>query len=318
MSSARRRAWAARGVEVLEGRALLSAGGRGLHARGGDLGGVYQNIAYENVGGRVERLDVYVPSGPVPAGGRPTLLAIHGGGWRKFDKSDYGPEIAGQFERAGFVVVAIDYQLSAPGRPSWPANIADVRAASLWTHQHAAGFGIDPSRIAAIGESAGGHLATLLGVDPNGTPPGTPSVQSPAADPTNTASISAVIDFYGPSDLFALAGQSYVGGLAAAQFLAGPPQAQSASYADASPVDHVTSGSAPVLMLHGTADTIVPIDQSRELAAALSAAGVPNRLIAVAGAAHGFEFDPSGRKLVPEMLAFLDAAWNHEGVNSSS
>jgi acetyl esterase/lipase len=290
------------GFEVLEGRALLSAGGRAA-----GHGGVFFNLPYENVGGRVERLDVDVPAGPVPSGGRPALLAIHGGGWRKFDKVEYGSKIAGQFGRAGYVVVAMNYALSAPGRPSWPANINDVRAASLWVHQHAAEFGINPRRVAAIGESAGGHLATLLGLDPGDTPSGAP------ADPTNTARVAAVIDFYGPTDLTALVGQSVVGGPVAKQFLGGTPEQVPASYRDASPVAHVTGAAPPVLMLHGTADTVVPLAQAQELASALTAAGVPNRLVAVPGASHGFEFAPSGRKLRPEMLAFLDTAWNDKG-----
>jgi acetyl esterase/lipase len=279
-------------LEILEGRALLSAG----------KGSVLLNLPYENVAGRVERLDVYIPPGPTPPGGRPALLAIHGGGWRKNSKDDYGPEVAAQFVPAGYVVVAINYELSTPRRPSWPANLNDVRAASLWVHEHAAQFGINPNEIAAIGESAGGHLATMLGLDPGVT----------SANPTRSASVAAVIDFYGPANLTTLVGESVVGGRAAEEFLGGTPQQVPQRYEQASPVDQVKPGAPPILILQGTDDTIVPLSQSQELAATLTASGDPNRLVAVPGELHGFEFDPIGQKLLPEMLAFLDASWNDE------
>src|SRR4051812_14445343 len=135
-------------VERLEGRSLLAtlAGhlsaavhsasaevGSGSHraAAGGTL--VLRNIAYEDLGGRQEQLDVYVPGGTPPAAGWPVLMAIHGGGWRKYFKGDYGPQIAAMFTPKGIAVVAMNYQLSAPGASSWPANFEDVRNSVCWT-----------------------------------------------------------------------------------------------------------------------------------------------------------------------------------------
>jgi acetyl esterase/lipase len=80
-------------------------------------------------------------------------------------------------------------------------------------------------------------------------------------------------------------------------------------YVDASPVDHVTAASPPMLILQGTADTLIPPDQPAALASALTGAGVAHRVIDVAGAPHGFEFQPSGRKLLPVILAFLKGVW---------
>ncbi len=111
------------------------------------------NIVYRESGGRRPRLDVYVPTTASPTAGWPVLLAIHGGGWRGGDRSDYGRALA-PLARQGYAVVAIDYRLSRPGSPSWPENLDDVRAARRWIDAHASEFGFDRRRVAAIGASA--------------------------------------------------------------------------------------------------------------------------------------------------------------------
>jgi acetyl esterase/lipase len=322
--AARRRSWS---VERLEGRTLLSAAASHVHIdsyvhalghrRGHDRGRLAgeppareaANLVYENVGGRQELLDVYWPQGTPPPGGWPVLLAIHGGGWRNFGKDDYGPKIAAEFNPHGIAVVAMNYQLSARGVPSWPANFEDVRNAVRWTRSNAPAFGLDPTRFAAIGESAGGHLAALLGTNPDGpvTAGGDPAAGD--AFPGVSARIQGVVDFYGPTNLAALDAESPLAGLAIEQFLGGKPGQVPQSYADASPVTHVTGASPAMLILQGTADDLITADQPRALAAALSAVGVANRVIEVPGAPHGFEFQPSGQKLDPAVLAFLHSVW---------
>jgi acetyl esterase/lipase len=263
----------------------------------------------EDVGGRQETLNLYLPGGARPPGGWPVLFAIHGGGWRKFDKDEYGSQVAPMFTRQGIAVVAMNYELSAPGAPSWPANFEDVRNAVRWARVNAGQFGLDPTRFAAIGESAGGHLAALLGTNPDGpvTAGGNPAAGD-AFGPVS-ARVQAVVDFYGPTSLAALDAESPAAGFAIEQFLGGTPGQVPQSYAYASPVDHVTPESPPMLILQGTADTLITPDQPRLLAQALSNAGVENRVIEVPGAPHGFEFQPSGRKLLPQIVAFLHAVW---------
>src|SRR4029077_3840618 len=77
-----------------------------------------RNVSYPTSAGPGERLDVYLPESPIPPGGGPVLIAIHGGGWRRFNKSGYGARIASAFVPHGYVVVAPNYDLSAPGRSS--------------------------------------------------------------------------------------------------------------------------------------------------------------------------------------------------------
>jgi acetyl esterase/lipase len=252
------------------------------------------NVTFPTVDGQFEQLDVYMPSGPAPVGGFPVMVAIHGGGWRRFDKTGFGERIASAFVSQGYVVVAPNYVLSTPTQPSWPVNFEDVEAAVIWVRNDAASLDINPDRVTAIGESAGANLAALLGVysqDPNGA-------VSPAA-------VDSVIALSTPTDLARLYAQSPLAGLAVKQFLGGTPAQLPASYAAASPIDHIAPGDPPMLLVHGRQDPLIPMSQSKAMAAALTAAGVPHRLILVNGG-HDLDFPGHYAKLIPQMLAFLD------------
>ncbi len=256
----------------------------------------YTDIVYRRTGARSERLDVYVPTAPAPPGGRPAVLAIHGGGWRGGNKDSYG-RMAARLSRHGYVVVAVNYTLSRPGAPSWPANLDDVREAVRWVRRHAGAYGIDPDRIAALGASAGGHLAVLLGTDPA---------------PDRAARVQAVVDFYGPTDLPTLVQSRPPTAEPIALLLGGALNKWPDRYEAASPLRHVSHDDPPMLIIHGSDDALVPLDQSRALASALQRAGVPNRLMVVEHARHGFDFRINDRyDLLPDILDFLVKAWNN-------
>ena len=217
------------------------------------------------------------------------IVAIHGGGWRRYNKQEYGPRVASAFVPNGYVVVAPNYLLSARNRPSWPINFQDVQSAVLWVKTNASRYGIDPTRVVAMGESAGANLANLLGTE---------SGAAAAAPGTGqSASVQAVVSFSSPTDLAALKAKSPQAGRAVAQFLGGSPTAVPQLYAAASPVDHVGPDSAPTLLIHGGSDPLVPVAQSIELANALTSAGVRNRLIVLPGAGHDLNF-PSARQRI--------------------
>jgi acetyl esterase/lipase len=267
-----------------------------------DSGVVYKNITYPTQAGPAQQLDVYTPREPAPAGGWPVIVAIHGGGWRRYSKQEYGPRIASAFVPAGYVVVAPNYLLSRPGRPSWPVNLGDVRSAVVWVKANAAAYGIDPNRVVAMGESAGANLANLLGTE-SGT--------------NRPAAVQAVVSFSSPTDLTSLLSESPQAGRAAAQLLGGLPTSLPQLYAAASPVDQAGPGSAPTLLIHGGDDPLVPVSQSIELAGALTAAGVPNRLIILPGAGHDLNYPintPSD--LTTQILEFLAATWNDKGSHN--
>jgi acetyl esterase/lipase len=259
---------------------------------------VLRNLAFPTVDGGSERLDVYLPSDPGPPGGRPVLVAVHGGGWRRLDKTGYGERIASAFVPAGYVVVAPNYKLSAPHRSSWPVNLEDVQAAVLWVRANAAMLGADPGKIAVIGESAGANLAALVGTS------------SPAARSAGSnALVEAVIAFSTPTDLAQLEGESPLAGLAVNQFIGGTPADQPASYIAASPIDQVSSDDPPMFLVQGREDPLIPPSQSEEMASALTAAGVRNQLVLVTGG-HNLDFPIHYAKLIPDILEFLDATWN--------
>lgn len=291
-------------VSELEHRALPSSPGR--IAIGVNRAVERANVIYPTPSGQRERLNVYEPRGQAPAGGRPVIVAIHGGGWRRYDKDGYGSRIAAAFVPHGYVVVAPNYPLSAPRRPSWPQNLDDLRAVVAWVRSHANGLGIDSDRVVAMGESAGGNLAELLGTAP--APAGTAAVST---------AVDAVVAFSAPANLKALYAVSPWAGRAAAQFLGGSPRRVPANYAAASPVNHVAPGDPPMFLVHGREDSLVPAGQSRQMAAALSAAGVRNQLVLVRGD-HDLDFPAQYADLTRRVLEFLSATWKDVGSPSGS
>jgi acetyl esterase/lipase len=261
---------------------------------------VLHNVSFPTVDGRFEELDVYLPASEAPPGGRPVLVAIHGGGWRQFDKTEYGRRIASAFVARGYVVVAPNYELSAPGSPSWPVNLEDVQAAVRWVRVNAGTLGVDPNEIAAIGESAGANLAALLGTY-------SPLAQSRVVGVS--AAVDAVIAFSTPTDLRSLYSESPAAGVAVAQFLGGSPQQVPDNYTAASPVDELSPLDPPMLLVQGLQDPLIPPSQATELAMALTADGVRNHLYFVDGG-HALDFPVHYSNLVPKILEFLDTTWN--------
>jgi acetyl esterase/lipase len=223
-------------------------------------------------------LDLYLPARPEPA---PLVVFMHGGGWLRGDRSMVSPRFAswqpGPLARLaadGFAVASVDYRLSGEAR--FPAQLEDVAAAVDWLAGHAAEYRFDAGRIVLWGESAGAHLAALLGLRPAG------------------ARVRGVVDWYGPADLTALDEQVGAAGAltddpldSREARLLGAPVAQVPELARAaSPVSHVRADAPPFLIAHGTADRMVPFAQSEALAAALAAAGADVRFEAVDGADH--------------------------------
>ena len=227
---------------------------------------------------RKERLDLYLQHGRDLKVRQPGVLFIHGGGFTAGDKAEYrSASVSADLARAGFVVVSCNYVLGAKDKPGvWPRNIADCRAAVRWMRDNADALGLDPQRIAVAGGSAGGYLALMVGLSDDRTGPG--------GDPQakTSAKVSAVIDMYGVIN-FSKHGTGSVPGLSAAEQAAYLPENQ------CDPKD------PPVLILHGTADTTVALEQSELMAAALAKAGVDHELVVVEAAPHTFDLHPRGK-----------------------
>jgi acetyl esterase/lipase len=271
---------------------------------------VLKNRVYRTDGAYVGRLDVYLPSPaastPDDHARRPAVLAIHGGSWIGGSKEEYGPQVV-RLASAGYVVFAADYRLARPGHPSWPMALDDLRAAVRWIRSRAADYGIDPERIVAFGTSAGGHLASLLGTFP------------PKAESGQISSrVQAVVSLYAPSDLVALLEERNLPNDPVMQ-LAGVRQPKGlAQLREASPLAHVTGDDAPMLLIHGTEDRWVPLEQSRKMGDELARAGVKHRLLIMPDERHGFELEvgvPRKYDLLPDILAFLENVWQGQSRN---
>jgi acetyl esterase/lipase len=121
-------------------------------------------VAY-GTAGDAQTLDIYRTNAPAPAR---LVVFVHGGGWTKGDKAG-GWKIARVLTAQGYVVASINYRLLDPAAPNQAAladAATDVAAATAFLLRHAADYGIDPSRYALMGHSAGGHLVALVGTDP--------------------------------------------------------------------------------------------------------------------------------------------------------
>lgn len=198
----------------------------------------------------------------------PAIVFIHGGGWVYGDKTGYG-YYARKYARAGISSIAINYRLAREGEPStqWPAQLQDVQAAVRWVRANAHKFGIDPDRICAMGDSAGGHLALFLGSVENSTPGDRSHLYS-----GYSPKVRCVVDMFGPTDFtkasFLKAIDRHV--LFGGKSYALAPQL----YEDASPVLKVNPRSSRTFIIQGLNDQIVPTEQALLMKEALQRNGV--------------------------------------------
>jgi acetyl esterase/lipase len=218
----------------------------------------------------------------------PALVMIHGGGWQGLDK-DYITWLAKEGARRGYVVFNINYRLAQQAK--YPAAVEDCQAAVRWVRAHAKLYGVDPARVGVFGESAGGHLACMMGLlDSRDTK--MPDVSSRA---------TCVVDFYGVADLTPAAlPEKYTGRqqfVAACENFIGKKHSEAPEvFAEASPINHVTKEACPFLAIHGDADPLVPYEQSVEFVEKLKHVGVEAALHTVEGGKHGPSFgDVAGK-----------------------
>lgn len=235
---------------------------------------VESDVEYGRVGSRSLKLDLYRPR--VLRKAVPAILLIHGGAWKSGDRSVYRPYCIKLAQR-GYVAATASYRLS--GEAPYPAAVQDVKCAVRWLRANAARLHIDPDQIAAMGGSAGGHLAMMLGYSP-----GVAELEGDGGNAGVSSRIQAVINFYGPTDLTTPFARSQG---VVVSFMGGKKYDEAqAPYRQASPLTHLTKDAPPTLILHGTIDDIVPIDQADALAARLNTLGAPYEYVRLEGWPH--------------------------------
>lgn len=260
---------------------------------------VVRDATYAVMNGQPQRLDLARPRG---GGSHPLVVLIHGGGWSGGDKSSYHSAML-LLAAQGYAAASVNYRLAAAPRNVFPAAVEDVRCAVRWLRSHAGVYGIDPSRIAAMGSSAGAHLASMLGTaaEVEGLDGACPLREvSPA--------VSAVVAISGPHDIRAADALDPSQRWMTENFLGMAPEADPVRALLASPAVHAHAGAPPFLLIHGTADDVVPIRQSRWMRDTLRAAGVPATLVELPGVGHSYpEFSEEARFRVSTCttLAFL-------------
>lgn len=233
------------------------------------------------------KMDLILPKNRIVHSACPTIVWICGGAYRVVNRSVWLPEMM-RFARAGYVVASIEYRTS--NEAIFPAQLIDVKSAVRFLRAHAKEYCVDPGNIFALGESAGGTMASLLGVTGN-------QKELDQGDHLDqTSAVQGVVDYYGVVDLsdasaekdrkLAAANQSNdVPYFAFEEFLGvgyGKAEADKASA-----IQYVSEETPPFMILHGTEDAVVSMAQSEKLYNTLQKAGIPCEIAVVEGAAHG-------------------------------
>lgn len=266
------------------------------------------NVTYATVDGEKLQLDLALPATPGP---HPCVVCLHGGAWRMGSRRDLsrpgswadcgfpGKSLLEVLADRGFAAASVSYRL-AP-RSKFPAQIQDARTAVRYLRTNADKLGIDPARIGAMGFSAGGHLASLLG-----TADDTVTAFDTDLYPGQSNRVACVVDFFGPSDLSLYGATPGVEKVYFVPLLGGPLAEKPELYRRASPIDYVTKDDPPFLIVHGTADVIVPMIHSERLHDKLVKAGVKAELLAVKGKGHGWFGEPA-METTESAIKFLNA-----------
>lgn len=260
---------------------------------------IEKDVVYGTVGDLKLLADVYSPAEKSEAP-RPVVLLIHGGGWRGGNKTA-GAEVAlgRALAEQGFVAVSISYRLVKKGSDGalenqWPAAIDDCRQAVRWIRENAEKLHVDATKIGAAGDSAGGHLVSLLG-----------TTDVAKAGETSTR-VQAVVNIYGPGDLtkdwtkYDIKANVAVQGMIDDFLGKGNVENQKA----ASPTLHVDDKSANFLILQGAQDQLVPPSQVEALNETLLNAGCQSELVIYENDGHGFGPATALRALVRAVAFF--------------
>ncbi len=251
-----------------------------------------ENLPYDTRYGDSTKLDLYLPN---ESGPQPTIMLIHGGAWRWGDKRHFD-NAARRFARSGYVAASINYRLVPEG--AFPNAPRDTACALAFLQKNADQYGIDPKRIAVMGYSAGGHLASLLGVayDEDSI--------APDCDSGRPERPAAVIPGAGAHDLRERADAKWI-----QEFMGGTLEELPDEYAEASPIAQIDPGEPPFLLVSGGGDWIGAEGQARWMRDALRAVGTEADELRLAGGGHLLQPGADPGELQLEVLLETPEAW---------
>jgi alpha-L-fucosidase 2 len=245
-------------------------------------GEVLENIEYGRAGDFSLRMDAHIPNGVGPF---PAAIIVHGGGWVRGDRRMGVEPLFKPLSDGGFAWFSISYRLvndvTGSIARAFPTSlflggaVQDVRQAIAHVKAHARDYKTDPNRIVLIGESAGAQLASMAALKPDAN-----------------GAVVAVVALYGPSDLVALAKTVRQIPDSLRRAVASTPWVGLllAGLRNQSPINYVHKDIPPFLLIHGTADTLVPFDQSVQMCRKVLEAGAFCELYPVQGAGHGIRW----------------------------
>jgi acetyl esterase/lipase len=274
----------------------------------GDVIGI-PDVTYATLPGfRPLTLDLYLPPASLrtPRHGFPLVVHLHGGGWTAGHARHAGafanfPAVLASLAAQGHVVASVNYRLAHEAR--FPAAVIDIKTAIRWLRSKAAEYHMDPARAVVWGGSAGGQLAGLVSVTcgvrafdraVSGSLP--PEVAS------QSDCVQGAVTWYGLFDFATLReqagakeGESTRATRAATAYLGcNPLRCDKSILESASSTSYVDQKDPPMLLIHGTADEVVPYRQSEQMATKLREAGIWAELMLITGVGHGFVGDSPG------------------------
>jgi acetyl esterase/lipase len=256
-------------------------------------GAVKSGIAYGPDPGQL--LDICAPKNRDKTA-IPALVMIHGGAWRGGGRKDWS-RTCRRAADSGVVGIAIDYRLTdGTVAHSWPAQLVDAQLAMRWVRAHAGEYGIDPDRVCAIGDSAGGHLAVFLAALDH-IAAGDHADLLPAISPQ----ADCAIDWFAPVDFSGFLTRS---SMMRTMFVGVKPSDYGEAERSASPLAAIGPHTAPILIAHGAQDDIVNVSQSRALQEALTRNGVPARLRIFQGGHEFTDAEDQRAVFADDALAF--------------
>lgn len=217
----------------------------------------------------------------------PGVIMFHGGGWIRTSKSTMSTFYT-RYLKHGFVVCNVEYRMAdqtgqfSPEFAPAPAAVQDALQAAKWFHDHADEYNVDRNRIVVTGASAGGHLALMVGM-------ATPEAGLGPTAPKDFK-IAAIVNGYGPTDVNDLLAR---GTSWARQWVPENAPDREGLARRVSPVTYARKDIPPLITVHGSRDTTVPVPQAEKLTKLLQEKGADATLYLVEGASHGYQSPPS-------------------------